>query len=75
MTAKLQEAIERVQNLSEEQQDLVAAILLDAVSTSERITADPSIKDRLAAFKEYLNRRTIDVGLSLEATRRVNMYD
>jgi|GEM_PF-5877878 len=80
MTARLQEAIQKVQKLPTEQQEWFALLLLDVLKAKEdnenfsfAVLATP--EQRVAAFDAWVDSHFKGSGIPLEALRRVNLYD
>lgn len=80
MTARLQEAIERVQELPGSEQDWFADLLLEALNANKEnqelpfwVRATP--KERAQRIRAWADSFTGGVGLPDEALRRINMYD
>ena len=76
MTAKLKQAIERVQALPAEKQNWFANMLLEALNEANASsTQQTTVQERVAAFDAWVASHSKGVGISPEALRRVNLYD
>ena len=78
MTALMHKAIKILQGLPEEEQDRVAAQILQDLNGGDLLhpfweTATP--EERAEAFRQWASRHKGGPGLPAEALRRENMYD
>lgn len=80
MTTQLKKALDRVQELPEEQQNWVADLVLRALDTSQGLIQSPfwatkSPNEHAQAFRKWSQSFKGGANLPDEALRRVNMYD